>query len=61
MPEKIQIQWIKFEKRLKKLEKIAAEKCYKPTILLGQWNVVYIILVMLVNMAMESILLAFSG
>ena len=31
IPEKIQIQWTKWEKNLKQLEKIAVERCYKPT------------------------------
>ena len=32
IPEKIQIQWTKWEKKLKQLEKIAVERCYKPAI-----------------------------
>ena len=31
IPEKIQIQWTKWEKNLKQLEKIAVERSYKPT------------------------------
>ena len=31
IPVKIQLQWTKWEKKLKQLEKIAVERCYKPT------------------------------
>ena len=31
IPEKIQIQWTKWEKNMKQLESIAVERCYKPT------------------------------
>ena len=31
IPEKIQIQWTKWEKNMKQLERIAIERCYKPT------------------------------
>ena len=31
IPVKIQLQWTKWEKKSKQLEKIAVERCYKPT------------------------------